>query len=174
MTSGELHISHLPLLLEERAHKKFLIGHLALANPHARHLDKHKVTAVFNGPNAPIHPKWYAENDVPTWNYAAVHVSGYCTLIRDKKGIQTCLEKLATAVELFDGTSWPFWLPDDLKDFEKMIVGFEIEIETIDAKFKLSQNRSESDFLSVQKGLQQRAKGQDVEVSQLMKSLKNE
>ena len=66
-------VSHLPLVAENQESQLTLYGHLARANPHWKLLDRRDVYVVFNGPNAYITPTWYAENDVPTWNYAVVH-----------------------------------------------------------------------------------------------------
>jgi transcriptional regulator len=126
-------------------------------------------TALFHGPNAYITPKWYAENDVPTWNYAVVHARGAMTLIEDRAGVVGCLEKLTAVVET--GTDrWQFWIPDDLAGgVERHIVGFEMHVESLLSKFKLSQNRSEADKLGVMRGLDRRADGGSRGILALMK-----
>ena len=82
-------ISHAPLVFirseNEEATGGQLIGHFARANPHWKHLQNGKVTAIFHGPSAYITPQWYVKNDVPTWNFATVHVEGRARLIESEE-----------------------------------------------------------------------------------------
>lgn len=165
-------VSHLPLVVEQVGNDLRLVGHLARGNPHWRMMDGQPVLVIFNGPNAYVTPKWYAENDVPTWNYAVVHISGTSSLIEDVTGIQRCLEKLTNAVET-GSDPWKFWIPDDLVGdgvLEKVIVGFTIKAESVQAKFKLSQNRSAEDRAGVIRGLETRSDQMSREICKLMKS----
>ncbi|MEI8025777.1 MAG: FMN-binding negative transcriptional regulator [Pseudomonadota bacterium] len=150
-------ISHLPMVVETGPNGDLvLIGHMSKANPHSRHIKKSETTLIFHGPNAYITPKWYEQNDVPTWNYAVVHCKGLTKLILDANGIQNCLKKLTHAAEKNSLDPWDFWLPDDLSDptdLTTAIVGFEVTISEINAKFKLSQNRSSVDRKGVIGGL---------------------
>jgi transcriptional regulator len=151
------YISHLPLVVEANESEISLVGHLARANPHWKVLEKGSVTVVFHGPQAYITPKWYVENDVPTWNYAVVHVKGRCSLIEDPAGIQKCLKDLSDFAEKDNSDPWEFWIPEDLAApgvLEKAIVGFSIQVESLQSKFKLSQNRSETDRAGVIRGLE--------------------
>src|SRR5689334_11890616 len=71
--------THLPLLLEQRGPRRTLVGHVARANPKWQHLELgQRVLAVFAGPHAYVSPTWYEPrpDNVPTWNYVAVHVRG--------------------------------------------------------------------------------------------------
>ena len=88
ISGGVPMISHLPLVTKFDEGKFMLIGHLARANPHAKVLAEDiKVTVIFHGPHAFITPQWYAHDDVPTWNYATVHVTGKVAMIEDHDGI---------------------------------------------------------------------------------------
>jgi transcriptional regulator len=162
-------VSHLPLVLEMEGEKLFLIGHLAKANPHSQLLKRSQVYVIFHGPHTYITPQWYEENDVPTWNYAVVHIRGTCELIEDRNGIIQCLETLTKAVEPKDG--WQFWLPEDLSEPEKFIAGFKIEVNDLQTKLKLSQNRSEQDRKNVIEKLKQREDDNSREVARWMESL---
>ena len=153
---GSPYVSHLPLIVEHKGDGIVCIGHLARANPHWRLLGGRRATAIFHGPNAYITPSWYAQNSVPTWNYAVVHVQGVVTLIEDRAGIVRCLEALTATVEK-GPDAWQFWIPEDLRNtLESAIVGFQLSVETIQSKFKLSQNRSEADRAAVLRGLAER------------------
>ena len=151
-------VSHLPLTPVWNGGEIELIGHLATANPHSRLLDSSAATVVFNGPHTYITPAWYAENDVPTWNYVVAHAKGSVELKRDSNSIIECLKTLTTHVESLWPSGWDFFIPEDLQGtiLEKSIVGFKIKITNLNFKKKLSQNRSEADRIGVVKGLKTR------------------
>lgn len=132
-------ISHIPLVAEKTNDQFKLIGHFAKANPHWK-LIEGPTTVIFHGPNSYITPRWYAENDVPTWNYAVVHFQGTGHLLSDYDSTVACLRKLTAHTEAKSKTLWEFWIPDDLsnpQDLTSAIIGFEIEVQDIKAKFKL-------------------------------------
>lgn len=153
---GEPLATHLPLVRREDGR---LVGHLARANPHWRHLDGARVLAVFAGPHAYISPEWYgAMPDVPTWNYVTVHATGICRLLPEAAGLVQVLRELSRFME----TDSP--IPDALVDPEHpdhayyqaelpAIIGFEIEVERLEGKAKLGQNRSRSDREGAAAGL---------------------
>lgn len=167
-------VSHLPLVIESDGQKLVLFGHLARANPHWRLLDRRDVYVVINGPHSYITPTWYAENDVPTWNYAVVHMKGVASLIEDRTGISDCLKKLASHLEKNRPNPWEFWIPPDLAgngSLESAIVGFKISIESVKSKFKLSQNRSREDRAGVMHGLETQSDDMSLEVLRLMRGV---
>ncbi|MGZ3749415.1 MAG: FMN-binding negative transcriptional regulator, partial [Pseudobdellovibrionaceae bacterium] len=168
-------VSHVPLIAERTDEGLVLLGHLARANPHWKVLVGKPAYIIFNGPNSYITPKWYVENDVPTWNYAVMHIEGVCSLIQDAAGIQSCLKKMTVAVESGAASPWEFWIPEDLAGegaLEKAIVGFAVKVTSIKAKFKLSQNRSEADREGVVSGLRARTDEMSHEVAALMSKAK--
>jgi transcriptional regulator len=141
---GEPFASHLPFLLDRSSGQQgTLIGHLALANPQWRQAEGQHVLAVFSGPHAYISPTWYeAENVVPTWNYAAVHVYGTLHVVRDEEALAKILADFVAFYESALPRPWTF---DANSDFAgkmmKAVVGFRIEISRIEGKWKLNQNR---------------------------------
>jgi transcriptional regulator len=155
---GEIKVSHVPLLLEERGGAWVLIGHLARANDHWKALEKGITTAIFHGPHAYITPTWYEHCDVPTWNYVVAHLSGPVRLLELEKDSVVALELLSTRME--GQTGWKFEIPEDLAKpgvLMKSIIGFEVEVQARVGKFKLSQNKSSTDFDRVIAGLGTRA-----------------
>jgi len=135
--------------------------HVARANPQWRELaDATECLVVFSGPHAYISPSWYpskAENHrtVPTWNYATVHAWGRPSLHEDAVWLRRQIDDLTHAHE---GTRPAPWKVSDAPaDFVavqlKAIVGIEIAITRIEAKWKMSQNRSEADRHGVIAGL---------------------
>ena len=140
-----LEVSHIPLVAErDGAGKLRLLGHLARANPHWQALEAAgEVLAIFHGPHAYVSPGWYEQHpSVPTWNYAVVHARGRATLMEEAE-LHELLMRLSSAYE--DGRPKPWRLSQQPADFVsgmlKMIVGFSIDVERIEGKFKLSQNR---------------------------------
>jgi len=124
-------------------------GHVAHANPHWRQLAAGApVLAIFHGPHGYVSPSWYAQraSNVPTWNYAAVHAYGRATLL-DRDGLRALLRDLVDQHERAFAEPWRIdALPADLLDkLLGAIVGFEIAVERLEGKLKLSQNRSTED-----------------------------
>jgi transcriptional regulator len=169
-------ISQLPLTIEVRGDDIFLIGHLAKQNPHANIISKSKVTVLFHGAHTYITPVWYAENDVPTWNYSSVQVTGDVELIEDNQGLIDCLQVLTTDTEKKYPSGWNFFIPDDLQGptLTKSIVGFKIKVSDISFKQKLSQNRSAIDRKGILDGLAERTDAQSQAVLADTKRLYND
>lgn len=162
---GELFVNHVPFVFDQSQRK--LYGHLAINNPQCTLLEKaDDLAIVFKGANAYISPSWYvSQNRVPTWNFEAVHVSGKVRLL-DNDGLMTLLEKLTEKHEAQFENGWKMDAVSKpkLDIMLKMIVGFEIEINSIQGKSKLSQNRSVEDRVGVISGL----KNQNDNMSQLI------
>ena len=140
---GEPFASHLPILLDRSvAPQGCLVGHMARANPQWEQAAGQTVLAVFSGPHAYISPTWYeADNVVPTWNYAAVHVYGTFRAIDDRDRL---LQIVADYVDFYEATLPAPWKFDRAGEFSQKlvqaIVGFRIEISRIEGKWKLNQN----------------------------------
>jgi transcriptional regulator len=144
-SAGELFVSHVPFVVDRApAGGIRLLGHVARANEHWRGLETAgQALAIFQGPHAYISPGWYAQHpSVPTWNYATVHASGRARLL-DEAALHELLLRLSSTYESAREKPWRMSeLPAAYVDsMLKMIVGFEIEVERMDGKFKLSQNR---------------------------------
>lgn len=140
----DLVASHLPLLLDRnRGDHGTLTGHMARANSQWRTAAGQRVLVIFQGPHAYISPAWYESlNVVPTWNYVAVHVYGTLRLIDDRDRL---LDLIRRTVERYESTRPNPWLlasqsEEYISQMLQAIVGFEVEIERIEGKWKLSQN----------------------------------
>lgn len=173
VSDGKPIVSHLPLTPKKVDEDVILIGHFARANPHWKIFANNQATAIFHGPHTYVTPVWYAENDVPTWNYATVHISGSVQLIETYDGIVDCLKELTSHVERHWPSGWDFFIPDDLNGdiLPKNIVGFKIKIESINFKNKMSQNRSAADRTGILKGLASRTDDNSQAVLAEMKKL---
>jgi transcriptional regulator len=137
--------SRLPFLLERQSGTQgTLIGHLARANPQWAEANGQSALAIFFGPHAYISPTWYeTEQVVPTWNYVAVHAYGRFQMVQDEASLLQIVQKFVRFYEQGMPCPWSF---DPATTFVKrmlgQIVGFRIEIEKIEGKWKLNQNHS--------------------------------
>ena len=142
--------THLPILVDPaRGPLGTLRGHVARANPHWRYLSAGRPTLViFAGAHAYVSPSWYATHpSVPTWNYVAVHATGTGALVEDPEPVKTLLADLVRTYESSGPAAWSLeGLPADyLAGMQRGIVAFEIPIERLEGKAKLSQNRDAVD-----------------------------
>ena len=135
--------SHLPLVIRADGDHLTLRGHDAKANPHWRYLEADpKCLTIFHGPHAYISPTNYnTSENVPTWNYATVHIHGNASTLHAPEDLLRILHEL---IPLFEPTYADQW--SSLNDAYRQrmlshIVGFEVAVTKIEAKFKLSQNR---------------------------------
>ena len=161
-TEQGLEANHIPLFLKEMPSGQYrLQGHIARSNPlHKNCALGEQALAIFQGPDAYISPNYYESKKrdpkvVPTWNYTVVHVRGTINFIEDKDWLLGMLKKLTNQHEVKQKTPWQ--LADAPESYiDKMIaavVGVEIDIESIEAKNKASQNQPEENQKSVVKAL---------------------
>lgn len=164
-------IVHVPLLVVEGESLR-LRSHVARANPFAKLVTAaSEVTAIFHGPDAYVSPMSYAEphEQVPTWNYAVVHVRGRLRALDDSATVDV-LRAMTNRFEA--GTAR--WSPDLLRpeffaNLRRALVAFEIDVTDVRAKLKLSQNRSPDDRRRVETALAASPAHRDREVADLMK-----
>lgn len=149
--------THMPVLWD--GEKKIATGHIARANPQWQS-GSGRALIVLGGAEAYVTPSWYpskAEHGktVPTWNYEAVHLSGAVEWFEDADRLEAMLRALTAFHEADRTTPWrvedaPRSYIDALK---RGIVGVALHVEHIEAKRKLSQNKSAADFAGVERGL---------------------
>lgn len=137
-----------------------LIGHVARSNPLWQAADGQAVMALFSGPQAYVSPGWYASKAahgkvVPTWNYATVHVHGLLRAVHDTTWLRHLVERLTRWHEAPRDQPWSVddAPPPYIDQMLQAIVGIQIRVERVEAKWKLSQNRSASDRQGVMDGL---------------------
>lgn len=144
VTGGETPVaSHLPFLITEAGDDIYLTSHVARANEQWRQLQNGPALVIFSEPHAYISPRHYEKIlNVPTWNYVAVHAYGKARIAETAAETLTGLEGMIAQYDAAYQHQWRH-LPDDFK--HKMlngIVAFEIKITELQAKHKLSQNRT--------------------------------
>jgi transcriptional regulator len=166
--------SHLPFLLERAAGLHgTLVGHMARANPQWREAAGQTVLAIFSGPHAYISPSWYeAEHVVPTWNYTAVHAYGRVQIVEDRDAL---LEIVKRSVQVYERTMPQPWSFDGSATFVErllaQIVGFRIEIDRIEGKWKLNQNHPAERRKKVVRALGERGSENAQAVAQMMRAM---
>ncbi|WP_316524209.1 SidA/IucD/PvdA family monooxygenase [Kitasatospora brasiliensis] len=136
-------VTHLPLILDRsRGDKGVLFGHLDRANAHADLVDGRRMLAVFHGPNSYMPPSVFESDPLPTWNSMSVHVRGRVRMIEDRDALIRGLIGIAEHSESDNR------LRADDPRIDRIIggiIGFEIEIDELVGRFKLSQDRDETD-----------------------------
>lgn len=148
-----LRITHIPTLYDpEKGTYGTVFGHISRQNAQLKAFDgATRGTVVFHGPHAYISPTWYSQAEVvPTWNFGVVHATGKLTPVEDKKQLHALLARLIQRFE-GTGTSYDFLqLPDNfVTPMLGGIIGFAMEVELLEGKFKLGQERSPADRESV-------------------------
>lgn len=169
-TNGKLWATHIPLLLEEKDGKQILVGHISRENPQAESFKTNdEVLAVFSGVHTYISSSWYDHENVPTWNYLAVHVYGKVQL----HSLEETIEALKKLVNKYEAKSEN---PVRVEDMSKKtmlqargIVSFEIEITAVQAKKKLSQNRDDKNYQNIISKLESSNDNQAIAVAEEMK-----
>jgi transcriptional regulator len=143
--------THAPMSVCETDKGLLIRGHVAKANPHWRFLEQNpQCMAIFHGPHAYVSASNYttAEN-VPTWNYGAVHVYGIARVFAAADDLLEVLHELIGTFEPAYADQWASLSQTYRERMLSHIVGFEIAVTKIEAKFKLSQNRTREEQASV-------------------------
>jgi transcriptional regulator len=154
--------SHIPMVLaDDGSEFGVLRAHISRANPQWKDFTPTvDALAIFAGHQHYITPNWYPGTkehgkEVPTWNYAVVHAYGPLKVIEDEHWLLTNVEKLTDIHEAHSPQPWK--VSDAPADFIRSqlrgIVGLEMPIRRLQGKWKVSQNRNESDRIGVIEGL---------------------
>ena len=170
-TNGKLTGTHIPMALDiDENGEDVLVGHMSKLNPQWGNFhDNEEVLAIFNGPHTYVSSSWYEKENVPTWNYIAVHVYGKIKIIVGAELLNS-LRKLADKYEKNSETpvSVERMSTNTLKQING-IVGFSLKINEIQAAYKLSQNRNESDYHNI---VDQLENGDDTLYNQVAEEMK--
>lgn len=164
--------SHIPLILDKEGTK--LTGHISKGNLQWKEFDSTKeVLVVFRGPHGYISSSWYNHENVPTWNYIAVHVYGNIRTLEGDEVIES-LRQLVNHHErdmpnpvTVEGMSQNF-----LEAEIRGIVAFEITIKDIQASYKLSQNRDSINHENIVRELEGSEESISIALAQEMKKHK--
>lgn len=173
--SGKLWGTHIPLELDKNEYgKDVLVGHISRGNPQWENfIDNTQILAIFSGSHSYISSSWYDHENVPTWNYIAVHVYGRIKII-ERERLLNALKKL---VDKYESNSVnPVSVNNMSEKFLnkeiKGIVGFEIEIEEIQSAYKLSQNRDDKNHTNIIRELEKQGDPASLAIAKEMKTHK--
>jgi len=138
--------THLPVIVAGNGAQSVVRAHVAKANPHWKMIEQQESLIIFHGPHAYLSPALYEiPESVPTWNYATVHAYGHGKILpADSDKYQV----LAELISQFDSSYLNQWNSFNQQYRSRMlnhIVAFEIAVTRIEAKFKLSQNRTKAE-----------------------------
>lgn len=149
--AGKSLATHIPLVLSKnKKGKDILQSHISITNPQKEHFKKNaEVLCIFNGPHSYISSSWYDHENVPTWNYIAVHVYGKIKIL-EGEALYNSIKDLVDEYEINSEK------PVRVEEFSKKtlremrgVVGIEIEITDIQAARKLSQNRDDKNYKNI-------------------------
>ncbi|MEM9687100.1 MAG: FMN-binding negative transcriptional regulator [Bacteroidota bacterium] len=171
-TQGKLWATHIPMeLTVNDKGEDVLVGHVSKGNKQWKAFTENKeVLVIFQGPHAYVSSTWYNHENVPTWNYVAVHIHGSISIIKGE-ALYNALKRLIHTYETKTETNLKI---EDLseklvKKEMRGIVGFEIKIEEIKAAFKLSQNRDDESYKNVVNALEASENQNEISVATYMK-----
>lgn len=173
--NGKPWATHIPLVLDKDENDSdILFGHISKANRQWKDFSRNEeILAIFSGPHAYVSSSWYDHENVPTWNYLAVHVYGKIQVI-EGDSLKKQLGKLVDKYE--SGMDSPVSVDKMSIEFVekemKGIIGFVIAITEIQAAMKLSQNRDDKNFDRVITGLEKQGDPNSLEIARRMKNLK--
>jgi transcriptional regulator len=144
--------THVPVLIEERGDKLFLLGHMMRHTGHHKALiENSNVLVIFSAPHAYISASWYQDHkQASTWNYQAVHASGKLQFLPE----DSLLKILRRTTSHFENNPASPSLvehlpPDYINRLMKAIIAFEIEVTALDHVFKMSQNKDKESYLNI-------------------------
>lgn len=172
--NGVPEATHLPFLVKEENDKVYLLSHFAKANPQSDHLIDNSSLVIFSEPHAYISPNNYQkEESVPTWNYISVHAYGKASIIEQENKKADLLQH---TIEFYDKGYLQQWsgLSGQYKSkMMKGIVAFQIEVNDLQAKMKLSQNRSEQEQKNIINSLSQSHDTNEQQIAAYMSDLES-
>jgi transcriptional regulator len=161
--------THVPIVVS-RHEPLTLALHIARANPQWKGLEGQTVLAIFQGAHAMISASWYVEprQNVPTWNYSAVHCTGTAR-VSDDAGTRRIVAQVVDRME-------PAWRIEDadagyIARMEGAIVGIQIDVAQITGSYKYSENRSAEDRKRVIQALEASSNAMDREVAEIMRAM---
>ena len=143
--------THIPVIVRRHGENLFISGHVAYGNIQWKTWEETKeALVIFQGPHSYISSSWYEEEQVPTWNYEAVHIYGSIRKQTDQE-LRDDLKQLMFTYEQHreHPVLWETVTPELLEREIKGIVGFVVEATEVQAAYKMSQNRKDHDYANI-------------------------
>tara|TARA_B110000971_G_C19956586_1_gene475933 strand:+ start:627 stop:1184 length:558 start_codon:yes stop_codon:yes gene_type:complete len=172
--NGKPIATHLPFVITERNDEIILTSHFAKANSHSKKMQQKEVLVIFTEPHAYISPKLYDKKEnVPTWNYISVHTYGTAKILESNTEVINVLEQMIKSYDTEYLNQWNGLSKDYKAKMVKGIVAFEIRINELQFKEKLSQNKSENEQNKIINNLAKSESGNEVLLAEYMNNKKN-
>ena len=172
---GKPWATHIPFVFAQNAEgNPILSGHIAKANPQWRSIsDEEKVLVIFQGPHAYISSSWYNHENVPTWNYLAVHVYGTIRVIEGEE----LMIHLKSLVDNYESgrpnrISIEAMTESYVQSQLRALVGLEVKISEVMASVKLSQNRDDVNYRNIVSKLEESGLSSDREIADEMRKIR--
>ena len=162
--------TQIPLSVEIKEGKMFFQGHLMRKTDHHLAFEKNnKVMVIFTGPHCFVNANWYTDPGIgSTWNYMTLQAKGKISFT-DEEGTRNAVKAVSDNYAGTNTASAYDNLPKEYIDhMVKAIVGFSIEVESIENTFKLSQNRDETSQKNIIEQLRKRGDANSVAIAHEM------
>lgn len=146
-SGNNLQATHLPFVIEKREEKIYLVSHQAKVNPQWQQFNSsNELLVIFQGPHGYVSPTHYEKKqNVPTWNYIAVHAYGKATIIESSTAVINVLEKMIMTYEPHYYKQWQELSQEYINGMIQGITAFEIEVTKLEGQYKLSQNKTQNE-----------------------------
>lgn len=163
--------THLPFVVSEIGETVVLTSHFAKANDQWKDIEQHEVLVIFTEPHAYISPKNYEkELNVPTWNYISVHCYGKAVVENDPAKVMAIIDHTIKNYEASYKDQWDRFPEDYKTGMARGIVAFEVTVTAIQAKEKLSQNKTLKEQENVIRSLSQSDSDNEKMIAAYMRS----
>ena len=165
--------THVPLEIKKIDEKIILTGHIMKATDHYKaFLENQNVLVIFSGPHCYVSASWYVKKNVAsTWNYMDVHVKGKIQFT-DEEGTKKIIENITDQYEKSDSAAAFNKLPKDyVERLSTAIAGFNIEVESVDNTFKLSQNHDPETRRQIIENLRKTGNDNSLQIANEMEKL---
>ncbi len=173
--NGRFWATHLPFVPSQNSEgEAVLSGHVAKANPQWKSIaDLEEALVIFQGPHAYISSSWYDHENVPTWNYLAVHIYGKIRIIEGDE-LMAHLKSLVDAYESGRPNRVRVETMSEayLQSQVRALIGIEVKIQEVHASAKLSQNRDEVNYRNIISKLEESPSPGDQEIACEMRKIR--
>lgn len=164
--------THLPLILQKKGDDYYISGHIAKGNSQWKTLNGNSnVLIIYQGPHAYVSSSWYEKENVPTWNYQAIHLYGEATVLSEQETIDDLKTLLAKYEQYRENPVLWDNLAESTQMQSKAIIGFKVKINKVEAAYKMSQNRNEQDYNNIIKKLEEEHNSNSNAVADVMRDI---
>ncbi len=164
--------TQLPFVIKESADKLILSAHFGSKNEQSKYIEDNTSLIIFSEPHAYISPSHYENTkNVPTWDYISVHAYGKASILREENEKLRALEEMILFYEKDYQNQWNQLPQKYIAELLKDIVAFKIDVHTLQAKQKLSQNRSPKEIENIARYLESSTKGTEQDLAKYIRAI---